>query len=230
MDAVVEIRNLNYEFGSSALATRVLNDINLDIHPGEIVILTGPSGSGKTTLLTIIGALRAATSGSIKVLGTELASAPDSALTQTRLNIGYIFQNHNLLACLTATQNVRMSLELHNHLSERERINTAQEILTRVGLPDRMNYYPADLSGGQRQRVAIARALVAKPKLVLADEPTASLDKANGATVIHHLRELAKDFGSAILLVTHDHRIFDAADRILELEDGWIQTNSSTSA
>lgn len=224
MDTIVEIRNLNYDFGSGALTTRVLHTINLDINRGEIVILTGPSGSGKTTLLTIIGALRTAQSGSVRVLGTELACAPDSALSQTRLNIGYIFQNHNLLACLTATQNVCMSLELHSRMSERERTDAADDMLNRVGLHDRKHYYPTDLSGGQRQRVAIARALVAKPKLVLADEPTASLDKANGLSVIRHLKDLSRDVGSAILLVTHDNRIFDAADRIIELEDGRIQT------
>lgn len=227
---IIAIRNLNHAFGTGALHKPILIDINLEIYPGEIVILTGPSGSGKTTLLTLIGALRAAQAGSLQVLGQELLGASDKQLVRIRSQIGFIFQAHNLLACLTAQQNVRMALRLHQHIPMAER--TAQSIaaLQAVGLGERIHYYPDSLSGGQKQRVAIARALVTHPKLVLADEPTAALDSKSGRDVVNIMQRLAKEQHSAILLVTHDHRILDAADRIIHMEDGRLAQNTVLSA
>jgi putative ABC transport system ATP-binding protein len=196
----------------------------LAIHPGEIVIMTGPSGSGKTTLLTLMGGLRSTQEGSLKVLGQELRNAPKQTMVKLRRNIGYIFQSHNLLSFLTAHRNVRLSLELHQAMLDQGLDRKATEILEKVGLGHRLNYYPDSLSGGQKQRVAIARALVTHPKIILADEPTAALDKQSGRDVVDIMHQLAKEQGCAIMLVTHDHRILDIADRTLHLEDGRLST------
>jgi putative ABC transport system ATP-binding protein len=190
------------------------------LNPGEIVILKGPSGSGKTTLLTLMGGLRSPQSGSLKVFGQELVGARKKQLIKIRRNIGYIFQSHNLLECLTARQNVQMSIELHNRFSSREMKQKAIAMLESVGLGEHINYYPHNLSGGQKQRVAIARALVSRPKMVLADEPTASLDSKSGRDVVELMQKLAREQGCTILIVTHDNRILDVAERILDLEDG----------
>ncbi len=222
---VVEIQNLNHFFGKGALKKQILFDINLTLKTGEVVILKGPSGSGKTTLLTLMGGLRSPQSGSLKVLESELVGAKKSKLVEIRRNIGYIFQAHNLLHSLTARQNVQMSLELHNHLSFQEMKAKAIAILEAVGLGERIDYYPRNLSGGQKQRVAIARALVSHPKLVLADEPTAALDSKTGRDVVDLMQQLAREQGCTILIVTHDNRILDVADRIIELDDGRITFN-----
>jgi putative ABC transport system ATP-binding protein len=223
MDTIIEVQNLNFSFGSGELKNQVLKGVNLQINEGEIVIMTGPSGSGKTTLLTIIGALRAAAEGSVQVFGHELVGAGEETYNQTRLNIGYIFQNNNLLESLSALENVCMSLELREDYNEERRRRLGTEILSAVGLGDRLHYKPGKLSGGQKQRVSIARALVANPKLILADEPTASLDKVTGQDAVNILQRLAREQGAAILLVTHDYRILNMADRIIELEDGRIR-------
>lgn len=215
----IEITNLNHYFGQGSLKKQVLFDINLKIFSGEIVLMTGPSGSGKTTLLTLVGGLRSPQAGSLKVLGKELYGAKPKDFVLLRRNIGYIFQAHNLLSCLTARQNVQMSLELHPEIEENLR-EKAAEILTAVGLEGHVDYYPENLSGGQKQRVAIARALVSHPQLVLADEPTAALDSKSGRDVVEIMQHLAKKQGCTILLVTHDNRILDIADRIVHLEDG----------
>ena len=219
---VISAQNLEHFFGHGQLRKQVLFDINLEINAGEIVLMTGPSGSGKTTLLTLIGGLRSAQSGSLKVLGKELCKASADQLTQARRQHGYIFQAHNLHGSLTAQQNVRMGLELHSHLSPQEMDTRAAEMLEQVGLGHRLNYYPDDLSGGQKQRVAIARALVNRPKIVLADEPTAALDSKSGREVVTLMQTLAKEQGCTILLVTHDNRILDIADRIVHMEDGQL--------
>ncbi len=219
---LISVKNVNHYFGSGPLRKQILFDISTDFHPGEIVILTGPSGSGKTTLLTLAGALRSVQEGSLTVLGQELNGAHPDALGKIRKSIGFIFQAHNLLDALTARQNVQMSLLLHGDVSKHEADERAIEMLKAVGLGHRIDYYPSQLSGGQKQRVAIARALVARPKIVLADEPTAALDKKSGREVVEILQQLAKQQGAAILLVTHDNRILDIADRILALEDGKI--------
>ena len=200
----------------------MLRDVALTVDPGEIVLLTGPSGSGKTTLLTLIGALRAMQEGSCKVLGEELAGANERQRVALRRRIGFIFQQHNLLGFLTAQQNVAMSLELQAGLSEAQRLDRATAMLAAVGLGDRGGSMPAGLSGGQRQRVAVARALAGDPGLILADEPTAALDRQSGGEVVRLLRDLARRRGVPILLVTHDPRILDIADRIVAMEDGRI--------
>lgn len=221
-DPVVAIRNLDHFYGHGALQKQVLFNVGFDLNPGEIVLLTGPSGCGKTTLLTLIGGLRSVQMGQLSVLGQELHGASQRQRVEVRRNIGYIFQAHNLLRFLTATQNVQMTLDLQADLPWDERIARSQQMLGAVGLADHLDYYPENLSGGQKQRVAIARALVGQPQLVLADEPTAALDRQSGRDVVDLMQHLAKEQGCTILLVTHDNRILDIADRILEMEDGHL--------
>ena len=221
--AVVEIKNLDHYYGKGSLTRQTLFDINLTLYAGEVVILRGPSGSGKTTLLTLMGGLRSAQSGTLKVFDVDLVGASQNKLIQTRRYIGYIFQAHNLLECLTARQNVQMSVELHGQISPQAAKQKSVDMLASVGLGERVNYYPRNLSGGQKQRVAIARALVSRPKMVLADEPTASLDSKSGHDVVVLMQKLAREQGCTILIVTHDDRILDVADRIVELEDGYLK-------
>ena len=233
MEPAIQIRNLNHYFGAGPLRRQILFDINADIFPGEIVISTGPSGSGKTTMLTLACGLRTVQEGSVRTLDEQLNGAAGGVLVRVRQNIGFIFQAHNLLGALTATQNVQMSMWLDKTVSQEESRKRAVEMLNAVGLGQRVDHYPHQLSGGQKQRVAIARALVRRPKVVLADEPTAALDKASGREVVDLLHNLAKKQACAILLVTHDNRILDVADRILTLEDGRISSfvsNIGTSA
>jgi putative ABC transport system ATP-binding protein len=221
----VEIRHLNYFYGQGDLRKQVLFDINLDLPRGEIVIMTGPSGSGKTTLLSLIGALRTVQDGSLKVLGQEIVGLNKSDLVNVRSNIGFIFQAHNLFESLTACQNVEMAIELwHTRPEKRQQ---AIKILTQVGLESRIDYKPKSLSGGQNQRVAIARALVNQPALILADEPTAALDKKSGREVVLLMQKLAKEEGRTILMVTHDNRILDVADRIISMVDGRLESDES---
>lgn len=219
-DPVISMHKVDHYFGQGQLRKQVLFDINLEINAGEIVLMTGPSGSGKTTLLTLIGGLRSGQSGSLKILGQEMCHASSDKLVKTRRNIGYIFQAHNLHRSLTALQNVQMGLEVHGNLSRSEMGDRSAKMLELVGLEERINYYPDDLSGGQKQRVAIARALVSHPQIVLADEPTAALDSKSGREVVNLMQKLAKEQGCTILLVTHDNRILDIADRIINMEDG----------
>lgn len=230
IEPAIAIRNLNHAFGKGALRKPVLIDVDLDIYPGEIVILTGPSGSGKTTLLTLIGGLRSVQEGSLKVLGQELYGASQHQLVKIRSDIGFIFQAHNLLKCLTAQQNVGMSLHLHDDIPIREHMDRCVSMLQAVGLGTHVNYYPDNLSGGQKQRVAIARALVSHPKLILADEPTAALDSKSGRDVVEIMQRLAKDYRCTILLVTHDNRILDIADRIVHMEDGRLARDEAIRA
>lgn len=227
MSPIIAVDQLNHYFGQGTLRKQVLFDISLNIYPGEIVILTGPSGSGKTTLLTLLGGLRSAQEGSLRILDQQIRGASKTQLTQLRKRIGYIFQAHNLMTFLTAKQNVRMSLELHDTYLNQDIDAMATSMLETVGLGQRVNYYPENLSGGQKQRVAIARALISQPKIVLADEPTAALDKKSGRDVVELMQKLAKEQDCTILLVTHDNRILDIADRIVYMEDGRLISNSS---
>lgn len=220
----IHVSGLNHAFGKGTLRKQVLFDVTTTIPRGEIVIVTGPSGSGKTTLLTLVGALRSAQEGQIEVLGESLLDARPRTLEGVRRRIGFIFQQHNLLAALTALQNVELGLRAAVKCSQRERRRRAAEMLEAVGLGDRLHHRPEQLSGGQRQRVAIARALVSEPEMLLADEPTASLDKQSGREVVEIMRSLAREQGTTILLVTHDNRILDIADRIVHLEDGRLST------
>ncbi|AUB37660.1 ABC.CD.A, putative ABC transport system ATP-binding protein [Nostoc flagelliforme CCNUN1] len=229
-EPVIAIKNLNHYYGKGSLRKQILFDINLEIYPGEIVIMTGPSGSGKTTLLSLIGGLRSVQEGSLKFLGEELVGVSQNKLVQMRRNIGYIFQAHNLLGFLTAKQNVQMAVELNDNISKTEAVAKSKAMLGSVGLEERVDYYPDNLSGGQKQRIAIARALVNRPPLVLADEPTAALDKQSGRDVVEIMQSLAKNQGTTILLVTHDNRILDIADRIVEMEDGLLTRNSPNAA
>lgn len=223
MSTVIDVEHLNFSFGSGVLTQPVLKDVTISIEKGEIVLITGPSGSGKTTFLTIIGGLRQAFHGSVKVLDQQFINSSEQIKVKARQQIGYIFQQHNLLKSLTALQNVSMTLEINAALTERQRREWAEEMLIAVGLGDRLDYKPDQLSGGQRQRVSIARALVGQPKIILADEPTASLDKQSGHEAVNLLKQLAKESQTTILLVTHDYRILDIADRVVELEDGVIK-------
>jgi len=220
----IQVSGLSHTFGKGALQKQVLFDITTEIPEGEIVIVTGPSGSGKTTMLTLLGALRSAQEGSIQVLGEELCGAKPRVLEKVRKQIGFIFQQHNLLGALTAVQNVELGLRVTGRFSRSELRRRSREMLEAVGLGEHLNYKPGQLSGGQRQRVAIARALVSEPAMLLADEPTASLDKQSGRDVVERMKSLAKEKGTTILLVTHDNRILDIADRIVHLEDGKLST------
>jgi putative ABC transport system ATP-binding protein len=222
--APIVVEGLNHAYGKGALRKQILFDITTEIPEGEIVIVTGPSGSGKTTLLTIVGALRSAQEGSVRILGEELRGAGPAALERARKKIGFIFQQHNLLGALTALQNVELGLRVTGRYTPARQTETAIEMLNAVGLAERVHYKGEALSGGQRQRVAIARALASEPAILLADEPTASLDKQSGREVVDRIKVLAKEKGTTILLVTHDNRILDIADRIVHLEDGHLST------
>jgi len=218
---VVNAQNLCHSYGKGELRTKILHNLNFKVMSGEITLLVGPSGSGKSTLLTLLGALRSVEEGSIQVLGQELNGANEDVLIQTRRRIGFIFQSHNLVSSLTVLQNVQILLQL-KEANPQKRIDKATELLEAVGLTHRLNHYPEELSGGQRQRVAIARALAPQPELILADEPTASLDSRAGQDVVELLGKLSRDQGSAVLLVTHDLRLLKDADRIWGIEDGRI--------
>lgn len=214
--------NIDYFYGSAGMRKQVLSDVKISLESGEIVILTGPSGSGKTTLLTLIGCLRMLTAGSLIIDGQELVHAKADQLMRLRRRIGFIFQSHNLHNSLTALQNVRMGLEVQGARSSTLMNSLANEMLSEVGLAEHSQHYPNQLSGGQKQRVAVARALVSQPPLVLADEPTAALDSKSGRDVVNLLQRLARDKGTAIIMVTHDNRILDVADRSIHMEDGRI--------
>jgi putative ABC transport system ATP-binding protein len=221
-EPVVCIRGLDFSYDESGRRSQVLFDISLDLWPGEVVLLSGPSGCGKTTLLTLIGGLRMVQSGELTVLGYPLHELDPAGLVEVRRHIGFIFQMHNLLEFLTARQNVQMALQLHPGSTRAEISAGAGRMLELVGLGPWRDAYPAQLSGGQKQRVSIARALASRPHLLLADEPTSSLDSQTGREVVELLLRLARDQGCPILMVTHDSRIADVADRIISMEDGRI--------
>ncbi len=227
-DVVIRAVHVNYAYGKGETRTQVLFDNTLEISRGEVVIMTGPSGSGKSTLLTLIGALRGMQEGRLEVLGRDLSRATAGQQVELRKNIGFIFQQHNLFSSLSAIENVRMATALRpGSVTEMNRRCAA--MLERLGLGDRIAHRPAELSGGQKQRVAIARALVNEPALVLADEPTASLDAESSKTVLEVLRRMADGpLRTTVLLVTHDQRVIDHADRIVNMVAGRIVTNSLT--
>jgi putative ABC transport system ATP-binding protein len=220
----VHAGNVKHFYGVGEARKQVLFDNDLQIRRGEIVIMTGPSGSGKTTLLTLIGTLRSLQEGSLRVLGRELAGVDAPAVVELRKQIGFIFQAHNLFESLTAFQNVRMATELAG-LNGNQAKTDIERLLQRLGLGHRVHYKPKSLSGGQKQRVAIARGVVHSPKLILADEPTAALDAESGREVVTMFQELARQRQCTILIVTHDNRILDVADRIVNMVDGRIRSN-----
>jgi putative ABC transport system ATP-binding protein len=218
---VVRAEGLDFHYGQGDSRNQVLFDISIEIPPGQLVVMTGPSGSGKTTLLTLIGGLRTMQQGRLELLGQDVTQLSAAELVRVRREIGFIFQMHNLFESLTAIENVRMALQLGS-LSPAGMHDRAHEILEQLGLGSRIGYKPRALSGGQRQRVAIARALANYPRLVLADEPTAALDMHATRNVVSRLKDMTVDNGSAILMVTHDHRIIELADRLVHMVDGRI--------
>jgi putative ABC transport system ATP-binding protein len=223
----IEVRGLTKTYGSGNTAYQALKGVDFTAVPGEFAMLSGPSGSGKTTLLSVLGCVLLPSSGQVKLLGEDISHARERDLPRLRLSyIGFVFQSHNLINALSARDNVAMLLELRG-FSRRAAAREANDLLESVGLGDKADARPRDLSGGQRQRVAIARALAGAPPILLADEPTAALDAHNGRAVTELLRVLAKEHGHTVIVVTHDARIFQLADRIVHIEDGLI-TQSAT--
>ncbi|TWU18290.1 ATP-binding cassette domain-containing protein [Allorhodopirellula heiligendammensis] len=226
--ALIDVCGINHYFGTGDARKQVLYDNNLQVQPGEIVIMTGQSGSGKTTLLTLIGTIRQIQQGEIHILGQPLRDARPHEINAVRKRLGFIFQAHNLFGSLTALQNVRMALELQPAKASRSAQNQrCSEMLTAVGLGERINYKPKSLSGGQKQRVAVARGLVHQPEIVLADEPTAALDKDSVRQVVELFQREAQERGTAIVIVTHDNRILDVADRIVKMDFGNIAQDTN---
>lgn len=221
----VEVENLTKIYGSGNTAVTALADASLQVKPGELVAILGPSGSGKTTLLTAIGLINEPTRGRVILDGTTVADGgwvPGLDLKRVRREkIGFIFQSHNLIPFLTARENVMVALEI-NGTPKKEAKGRADELLAALNLGHRPATYPAFLSGGESQRVAIARALANRPRVILADEPTAALDTENGKNVMTLLKQLAVENNSAILVVTHDHRMVEGFDRIFDVRDGRI--------
>jgi len=222
MSNAIEVRNLVKTYESGAASARALDGIDLDVHPGELMLLMGPSGSGKTTLVSIMGAILRPTSGSVRIQGEEIAALGESALPRVRLNhIGFVFQGFNLFPTLTAGENVELALDLKGIRGAKAR-QRSKELLEQVGLGDKLRSYPSNLSGGQKQRVAIARALAGDPEIILADEPTAALDSHSGRVVMEMIRSLAHDRGRAVVIVTHDSRVLEYADQVVHIEDGRV--------
>ncbi len=217
---VLRLVDKTYESGGSV--QRALNSINLEIEEGEVTLLMGPSGSGKTTLLSIIGSIVRPTAGSVTICGIEIQSLSEEDRSVVRLShIGFVFQTYNLFSALTAGQNVAIALELKGITGGSQRAE-ARRLLDAVGIADRESSFPANLSGGQKQRVAIARALAGMPSIILADEPTAALDWGTGRQVLGILRELAHAQSRTVLIVTHDARAADFADRTIYMKDGSV--------
>ena len=228
-DEVLQIAGLNHWFGTGEARKQAIFDFDLNIARGDLTILMGPSGSGKTTILTLAGCLRDVQDGSVRLLGHELNGALKATHEMLRKRLGFIFQAHNLHESLTAEQNVLMGLQVHG-LQGPTYTQAARKMLDLVGLGDRMTYLPQNLSGGQKQRVAVARALVGNPDIIFADEPTAALDKDSGVNIVRMLKELGRVRGTTTVMVTHDNRILDMADRILAMEDGRLIKDSAASA
>jgi putative ABC transport system ATP-binding protein len=218
----MSVTGLNHYFGTGEARKQALWDINLNIAAGSLTILMGPSGSGKTTLLTLMGCLREVQQGSVQLLGQELNGSPEAQMVMLRRRLGFIFQAHNLHESLSALQNVLMGLQVHGKGDAPTQLAAANHMLDIVGLSDRKDYLPGNLSGGQKQRVAVARALVSNPQIVFADEPTAALDKESGSNVVTMLKTLGQTRQTTTVMVTHDNRILELADRIITMEEGRI--------
>jgi putative ABC transport system ATP-binding protein len=224
----VSAKGLCHWFGHGEGKKQAIFDVDLSVSKGSLTILMGPSGSGKTTVLTLLGCLRDVQHGNVSLLGTELNGAVEEDIILARRKLGFIFQAHNLHESLTAIQNVSMGLQVHGKGDEALQINACEHLLSTLGLGDRLDYIPANLSGGQKQRVAIARALVSNPEVVFADEPTAALDAESGLLVVKMLKKLGRVRGTTTVMVTHDNRILDLADRIVTLEDGRIASDTQS--
>ena len=222
MQPAIAVRQLTKTYAEGSAGTLALRGVDLDVHAGELLMLMGPSGSGKTTLLSIMGCILTATSGTVRIAGIEVASLREKELPAIRLqHIGFVFQGFNLFPTLTAGENIEVMLDLKG-VRGSDAKRRAAELLEQVGLGEKYNSFPADLSGGQKQRVAIARALAGDPAIVLADEPTAALDSRTGRNVIEMMRNLAHQRGRAVVIVTHDGRLREFADRVVRIEDGII--------
>jgi putative ABC transport system ATP-binding protein len=223
-EPVIRVEGLNHYYGEGRARNQVLFDNHIEIRAGQLVVMTGPSGAGKTTLLSLIGALRSVQEGRVEVLGRDLSRLGAGDLVEVRRDIGFIFQMHNLFDALSAYENVKMAAQLGDApTAEIWRRGTG--ILQRLGLGERVGYKPRFLSGGERQRVAIGRALVNHPRLILADEPTAALDRDATMNVIRLLKQTTVEDGTAVMMVTHDHRIIESADRLVHMVDGRIRSD-----
>ncbi len=217
---VVEAIDVHHHYGDGPQRIDVLYDINMQVREGEVVIVTGPSGSGKTTLLTILGTMRTPSEGRLRLLGTELARMAGTELDRLRNRIRFLFQKRNLLSSLTALQNVMAGVSTTTLSDPAWDEKRARHLLGLLGLTDKVDAWPDELSGGQQQRVAIARVMIGLPDLIIADEPTSALDRVSGRVVVDQLKDLAMRAKCAVVLSTHDERIFDVATRRLHIEDG----------
>jgi putative ABC transport system ATP-binding protein len=225
MQPAIAVRQLTKTYSEGEARVTALRGVDLDVHPGEIVMLMGPSGSGKTTLLSIMGCILTATTGSVQVAGREVVGLNQKQLPSIRLeHIGFVFQGFNLFPTLTAGENVELMLDLKSIRGAAAK-NRSQELLEQVGLGEKYNSFPNDLSGGQKQRVAIARALAGDPQIILADEPTAALDSQTGRTVMQMMKDLTHKRDRAVVIVTHDPRVAEFADRTIHIEDGLVAKN-----
>ena len=220
----IEVADIQKIYEEGSVRVHAVKGVTLSIDAGQLVLLMGPSGSGKTTLLSMMGCILKPTKGSLRIMGEEVINWNENSLPLTRRrHIGFIFQHFNLLSALTALENVEVSLNLKG-IKGKEGNRIARDLLEQVGLGDRCDFLPMDLSGGEKQRVSIARALAGKPSIILADEPTGNLDSQTGRKVIELIKQLAVKESKSIVIVTHDSRITDLADRIYHIEDG-ILTN-----
>jgi putative ABC transport system ATP-binding protein len=222
MQAAISVRDVTKVFVEGANRIEVLHSVDFDVRHGEVVMLMGPSGSGKTTLLSIMGCILRATSGSVTIAGREVANLSERELPEIRLrHIGFVFQGFNLFPTLSVGENVELALDLQGIRGNKAK-HEAHTLLEKVGLAAKFDSLPADLSGGQKQRVAIARALAGSPGVILADEPTAALDSVSGRNVMEMMRDLARKHGRGVVVVTHDSRVIEFADRTVHMEDGRI--------
>jgi putative ABC transport system ATP-binding protein len=220
MTIALSVRHLTKTYGTGELAVDAVREVDLEVEPGEVVLIMGPSGSGKTTLLLMLGAMLRPSSGAIEVGGTDLAAARERDLPPLRARtFGFVFQDFNLLSALSALENVELACNIVGVVGPEAR-ERAIELLTRFGLEKRLGFRPDQLSGGEKQRVAIARALANDPSVILADEPTANLDSGHGREIARVLRQLAAEDGRSVVIVSHDQRLKEIADRVLWLEDG----------
>ena len=230
MDALLEVCDVSMVFGDGSSRVTAVDGASLAVYPGEVILILGPSGSGKTTLLSIMGGLLRPTQGEVRINGQSIYDLPDGETSRLRCReIGFVFQSFNLLNFLTVRKNVEVMLNLGG-VSGRQARQRAEQLLSQVKLDHRLDFYPAKLSGGERQRVSIARALANDPQLILADEPTGNLDSANGRAVVKILSELARGRRCGVVIVTHDSRVLDVADRVLYLADGKLNLVSQADA
>jgi putative ABC transport system ATP-binding protein len=221
---VIEVRNIIRDFKLGQEVVHVLKGIDLDIKKGDYIAFMGPSGSGKSTLMNLLGCLDTATAGSYKLNGTDVSSLSDDQLADIRnTEIGFVFQTFNLLPRTTALDNVALPM-IYAGMSKKDRVARAKEVLTSVGLADRMDHQPSQLSGGQRQRVAVGRALVNNPSIILADEPTGNLDSKTGVEIMALFDKIHEN-GNTVIVVTHEEEIAEHAHRVIRLRDGVIESD-----